>query len=374
MRAMTDNATVYAPLHLFPSEGHLAPFAGAASVVVDEPAQRTLVAWPEGPTLTLSRMSDEEMGSHLQGLRGFIVERGGGEGLAIRALSTLSVYGMTIEPRFDPRGLAMNFVAGLTSATDGLCLLNGGLHDRDGTNLLAAGAATPSAERVALRALVMLTLSFRCLLEQDAGKPTEGEAEELRGELLAWLEAAPGVQAEAERHELELLSSPIGAADGQAITNGVWRAEGAQVLLWALGARAMPAHDAQEHPYEVAKTAGVLGKGVAAVCEAPELRAPDELDAMRRVLLGLHWRLRESRVNPGNVVDFVGFAADNWFGGFDPAGLATADGDLAVGGVALTAADPGALSLAASTAMERHQAINWLIGAHPTYSCVVTPT
>lgn len=371
---MPDNATVYAPIRFFPNEEQLRPLAGDAAVSVDEAAQRATVRWPDGPSLSLSRMPDDRMGQHLSGLRGFILEQGGGDGLAIRALSALSVYGMVVEPGFDDAGRVMAFVAALTGATDGLCLLGGDIVDKTGTSLLAGGVQTPAAARVARRALVLLTLSFRCLLEDDAGTADESEAEALRQKLAAWLERTPDLATEAEAHELQLIEVPLGTVDQRAITNGVWRAEGAQVLLWALGARELPAHDEQEHPYDVARAVGVLGEGPPKLYENLSLRAPESLDWMRRRLLGLHWRLTENRVNPSASVDFREFSEENWFGGFDLEGIGLVEGDLAVGDAPVTQADPSRIALASSTAMERHRAINWLVGAHPIYSRVPTPT
>lgn len=357
---------------MFPSTEQLRPLVGAATAVADAEAQRATITWPAGPSIALSRMPDDQMGQHLSGLRGYILKHGGGEGLVIRALATLSVYGMVVEPGFDEAGRVMDFVAALTGVTDGLCFLDGDLLDASGASLLAR-TPTPSALRVAHRAHVLLTVSFRSLLEQDAGGPDESEAEALRLRLASWFEATQGLVAEAEPHELALIQTPIGSAQEQAIIDGVWRAEGAQLLLWALGVRDLPAHDAQEHPYDVAKDVGVLSEGSPEMHASPTLRPADEVDSMRRRLLALHWRLREFRVNPGSV-DFEKFAANNWFGGFDLQNIPLSGGDLAIGGKAVGSAAPAAVSIATSNAVERHHAINWLIGAHPLYSRVVTPT
>ncbi|MBW2463127.1 MAG: DUF4272 domain-containing protein [Deltaproteobacteria bacterium] len=371
---MPDNATIYSPIRFFPNEEQLRPLVGDTTVSVDEAAQRATVSWPDGPSVSLSRMPDDQMGQHLSGLQGFILEQGGGDGLAIRALSTLSVYGMVVEPGFDDGGRAMAFVAALTGATDGLCLLGGDIVDQTGTSLLAGGAQTPTAARVARRALVLLALSFRALLEDNAGTADESEGEALRQKLATWLERTPDLTTAAEAHELELIKAPLGATDQHAITNGAWCAEGAQVLLWALGARELPAHDEQEHPFDVARAVGVLSDGPPKLYESLSLRIPEDLDWMRRRLLGVHWRLTESRVNPNASVDFRQFSEENWFGGFDLEDIRLVEGDLAIGDAPVTRADPSHVGRASSTAMERHRAINWLVGAHPIYSRVPTPT
>jgi hypothetical protein len=125
----------------------------------------------------------------------------------------------------------------------------------------------------------------------------------------------------------------------------------------------------------VAKAVGFLGDGdTSALFQAPVLRSEEEIDQLRRKLLGIHWRMTEHRVNGPKHVDFLNFAKDNWFGGFDPTGIATANGDLAISGKALTEANPDTVRLATSISSERHIAANWLMGSHPLYSQVVAPT
>ncbi len=369
------NATVYAPLHLMPGAEHLAPFAPGATIEEEPEALRVVLSWP-GLRVVLTRMDDGDMGEHLAGLQGFVRQGGGGEALAIRVLTTLSVYGFVIEPGFDEEGRAMNLVAGLTSATEGLCFLDGQLHDGEGTALLGpdAGAApTPAPERVAARALVLLALAHRGLLEDDAGKPDEAEGEAARGRLAAWVDAEKALTEELEESENELLHTPLGEADPQAIVDAVWGAEGAAVLLWALGARALPPHDVSEHPFAIGKEAGLLGEKHPALIRTAKLRKVDELWHQQRRLLAIHWRLVEQRVSPG-AVDFLGVAKKDFLRGVDLDGIPVVGKDLAVGGKSLAKADPSEIGTTASIATERHRAANWLVGVHPVYSTVVAPT
>jgi hypothetical protein len=50
------------------------------------------------------------------------------------------------------------------------------------------------------------------------------------------------------------------------------------------------------------------------------------------------------------------------------------DGDLAVQGVGASALAQRQLQIVQSIARERHHAANWLLGVHPVYSSVITPT
>ncbi len=371
---MPDHATIYAPLHLFPRAEQLRPFTDdAADATIDSDGEaRATVRWPD-LAITISRMPDAQMGAHLQGLQGYVRAHGGGDGLVGRALATLSVYGFVIEPGFDEAGRAMRLVSGITGATDGLCFLDGELYDATGRAMIAEGDLRPDAARVARRAVVLLATAFRGLLEDDAGGEHEAKAEALRQRLVAWLDAQPGVADEVERGERAGLDAPIGRLHPQQRIDMVWRAEGAVVLLWALRVRGLPPHDVSEHPYEICERIGVL-EALVPELTAPALREPEELDAMRRRLLGLHWRLREHRLSPEGRVDLAAFARDAWFGGFELDDVPLLDGDLAVCGAALAAADDDAVGLAGSIAVERHHAANWLVGEHPVYSRVTTPT
>ncbi len=322
---MADHVTVYATSHGMPPVEAWRGLAPDAEVAQAGASVR--IAWPEA-TVRITRMSDEQMGEHLHELLGYIRQRGGAEGLAIRALGTRSVFGIAIEPGLDRAVRAGLLVTELTAATDGVWLRDGELLDEHGARLLD-GVTRPDAARVARRARVLLAAAVGGTLDPDA-------------------------TAEAEPEEL---------ADGR-----VEGAEGALVLLWALGAGAMPPFD---HPAQPAALWRDLG--AAPLLAAPALRDPAEVEALRRRLLAIHWRLVEQRVHPGRV-DFRGFARTAWFGGFELADLPLVDDDLAIGDTAISQVPPPALRIASSIAIERHRAANWLIGAHPIYSKVATPT
>jgi hypothetical protein len=369
---MPAHATVYAPSRLLPDATHLAPLAPGAQIEVDREASRVTLIWPD-LRVTLTRMDDAEMPAHLTALQGHVRTLGVGEGLATRVLSTLSVYGIVIDPGVDAEGRAMGVVAGITAAADGLCFIDGDLVDRSGRSLLTTRPDVPSPSRIAARALCLLAGSMRALLESDAGKPDQPKAEGVRRELVAWVRNVPEVREELEPHELELLETPLGSAERQAIIDAVWRAEGAQVLLWALGARDLPPHDGQEHPFALAKACHILAPTRPALLSAAR-RSAAEIDALRLQLMAIHWRLVEARTNPGSTVDFRSLSTREFLKGVDLSRVPTMAGDLAVRGAPITKATFPDVGIAGSIALERHHAANWLIGVHPAYSRVVTPT
>jgi hypothetical protein len=372
---MPDNATIYAPIHMLPDERHLAPLAPGAAINVRRDERRIVLAWPD-LRVALTRMDDAAMGAHLMDLQGHVRRSGGGEALAIRVLSTLSVYGIVIEPGFDDEGRAMHLIAGICDATGGLWFREGQFLDGDGAPLLGPEArplACPSRGRVAARALVLLAVAMRGLLDDDAGTPDELKADALRERLVDWLEGHHELAREIEPHEAGVLRAPIGTAPRQAIVNAVWGAEGAAVLLWALRARALPPHDVSEHPYEVADESGVLADERPGVLDATAMRPEEELWREQRRLLAIHWRMMEARLNH-RAADFPALAQKEFLRGVDLAGIPVAEGDLAVDGLPVTKADAAALGRTGSIALERHRAANWLVGVHPVYSHVPTPT
>ena len=369
---MADRASVYAPLRFFPQAEHLAPFCPAAQIVVDAEAEKASITWPD-LSLSLTRMPDEDMARHLQGLQGYVRERGANEALAIRVLSALSVYGISAEPAFDAEQRALGLVVGITQATMGLCYLEGDLLDEYGESLFRNPLKAPSASRVAARALALLAVAMRGLVEEDAGKPDELEAEAFRGRIVAFCDAHQDIAVELEPEEDELLRTPVGKADPQAVVDSVWRAEGAQVLLWALKQRELPGHDAQEHPFKVAKDSGVLLPERPSIFDA-NLRPSEEIDAMRLRLLALHWRMIEARIDPSRAVKFVQMSEKDFLSRADLTGFPLVDEDLAFQGEAVFKLSQSQIQLGQSIARERHHAANWLLGVNPIYSLVVTPT
>jgi hypothetical protein len=367
---MTANCALYVPVDFFPSRAQFEPFLGDGLLELSDFDEVATVTW-KGLTLRLSRMPKSAVADHLQGFIGYARSRGGNDALVTRILHTRAVYGCVIEPAIDDAGRAMKVVAGITNAADGLCFLEEEVYAAGGRPLLSeAPLQPPTAERVRDRAWVLLALSVRGLLEEDAGTPDAAEAEAQRQVLFDWAEST--VPHELEPEERAFLAAPVGTPNRSLVVRAVWRAEGAQVLLWALNARALPRHDAQEHPYTVAREAGVMAQ-VPGALQRPTLRTPAAVELLRKTLLGVHWRLRELGVNQGKV-DFAGYAKRAWFGAFSLEGVPLADGDLSVDGVTLALAKSERVQLARSIAHERHLAANWLIGTHDVYSSVNTPT
>lgn len=370
---MTVQATVYARDTL--------PFAPEALVEVSVGATASregdaiMLRWPDGTFARITPLPDAELASHREELIGHS-ERSGASPSLLEALATVrQVFGVVGDGANAGAHIGA-LVSILVRRGGGWSMLPPGeLFDGEGRPVYGE-TEPPRAERVARRASVLLAVSCRALLEDDAGTPNVGEAETMRRELATW---AQTLDDELEPAERTLLDTPIERLDRRTRTEAVWRGEGAAVLLWALGVRELAAPDVSEHPYELARAVGLLRFEDRALrpelipaMTRPILRSSVELDWMHARLLGLHWRAVEARVLPGRPVDMHAFAADNFFGGMDLSGIALAEGDVAVGGEPITRA-PNA-GLFQSIAVERHIAILWLVGQHTTYSRIEPST
>ncbi|MCA9615539.1 MAG: DUF4272 domain-containing protein [Myxococcales bacterium] len=366
-------ATVYTREPIPLSAETFATLAPGATPSVDGSA--LVMRWPDGTHARIHAMSETELPTHLEGLLGFS-NQAGADATLLEELATIQqAFGFVAEGERAGEHVG-ELIAAVVRRGRGWSLLPPGeLYDPEGRPLYGR-TAPPTAERVSQRALVLLAVACRALLEDDAGTKNESDAEAARQDLATWARA---LDAELEASERQVLGTPIGKLSQRARIDAVWRGEGAAVLLWSLGARELAAPDVSEHPYDLARGVGLLRfeEGVfrPSIVEAltqPRLRSADELDWMYRRLLGLHWRSVELRVNPGRAVDMVAFARDNFFGGMDLTGLPLAEDDVAVDGVPIARArDAG---LFGSIAVERHVAILWLTGQHALYSEIIANT
>lgn len=228
----------------------------------------------------------------------------------------------------------------------------------------------PSAERVAARTLVLLCVVARANIERDAHEEWAPRAVEMALDVLSdnalWDEVEPAERA--------LLEAPLGRLDERALINGTWRAEGLGVLAWGLQKFDLPPID---EPVDVTALTEALGmadaEGAASLLALPQLRPHDDLRRLSEQLFTAHWRLREFDLT-GGPLDLAAFAREAWFGPLEIDGLPLADGDLAIGGLPLVAADPNDVREANSILSERRTAVGWLLGEDELYSEVPIDT
>ena len=229
----------------------------------------------------------------------------------------------------------------------------------------------PTPERVARRALVLTAVAARATLELDA--PEMETPDVHRERLLKWIDEL-GIGDELEPDEWEVLQRPVGRLEQQSFVNAMWRVEGLCVLAWALQRYDLPPDDELVTPPELYQSMGLFKADEAReILEQPNLRPTEELDEMAIHLLMLHWRVRDFSLRP-QPMDFVAFSKKSWLGEFDISRFRIIDNDLAIGDTAIADASPDEVQRVQSLAMERHLAINWLMGDADLYSDTDTST
>jgi hypothetical protein len=228
----------------------------------------------------------------------------------------------------------------------------------------------PTPERVARRALALAAVSNRGLLENEAGQLDDPD--ELRASLEAWIHEI-GIVDELEPEEWKVIQRKVGTLDQQAIVNATWRLEGLGVLLWALGYCELPPYDQLFVPAELFEAVRLYDGEAGEIVRAAQLRSEIEIDAMAEHLLMFHWRMRNFSLRPESM-DFVEFSRNCWIGTFDITNFRVINRDLAIGDQAIADATSDEVGRVHSIAMERHQAINWLLGYSDIYSETDTST
>ena len=333
----------------------------------------------DGPTgevtLQISSMPVDIIAEHLAGLRGYLQQFEQAPIPSTDVDEVVGVIGIVAEPTVDAqvRELLRSVVARhggfvfwggqiYTAETLGLVVDLPGARSEDDQE---RNPVPPTADRVAKRALALAAVICRSFMEQDP------EAAPHLPALSIW--AGVHCEDELEDEERALLSAGHGTLNPQRVSNGTWRSEGLVVLAWALGVGEMPAHDEESDPAAVSEALGLWMDELPEATRSPTVRGAEELAWMKGRLLGLHWRMVDYRVAP-RPVDFAAFSKDCWFGGFDLTGVQLVGDDLAIDGVAISQASPDAVGRTSSVAVERHQAINWLLGYDSVYSEVDTST
>ena len=229
----------------------------------------------------------------------------------------------------------------------------------------------PTPARVAARALVLAVLADRGLTEHERPELLSPEAD--LAVMVNWIEESE-IKEEVEADEWEILQRPIGLLDQQSTINAIWRIEGVAVLAWALGRTELPSYDQLVAPPELFAAIDIYNTEAARELIAnARLRSPEELSKYQVQALMVHWRLRDFQLR-ARAMDFVAFSKNCWIGSFDLSPFRIVEGDLAIGNVAIAHADADLRQACASSAMERHLAINWLHGWSECYSETDTST
>jgi len=213
----------------------------------------------------------------------------------------------------------------------------------------------PDASRVARRFLALMALHVRSQLEYLDDSAIDREHE--RARLLDWIQRG-GFADEFEPNETSP-QVPCGALPPQVAIDDWWRLEGATILAWALGLIRFPLDEPTDAIEALADAAGWPSGVPDHFIAAATLKSNDELRAAQNHQFFWNWRFVDQQVNPRHM-DFAELGRTSRFGRFDPSEYRLIDGDLAIGDVPIARAEPSTVTSFASSARERHQAINWL--------------
>ena len=176
----------------------------------------------------------------------------------------------------------------------------------------------------------------------------------LRGELQAALERLPD------------------AGDDPAVVDAVWRGEALGTLLWSLQLAELPPYD---RPFEPAEVAAIE-------LEAPELRGGEEIELERESARLWHWRARTTGLQAAGAVElperyatFDQLIAATAMRGYEQGLLpAPMRGDFRAYGKVYRHLTPEQHAEAHSIAVERHHALNWLVGEGASWDDVPLDT
>jgi hypothetical protein len=369
---VAKNATVYARLGRQLDPGHwqtLIPAGSDCTIDQDGEGRATTFRW-SGGALTFHRMRDPEVGPHLLGLEGYLRDIGAPAGVIVRALSTQAVYGVVADHEIE-KGVPVELVMNLTQRSEGFCFVaNGAVIDGEGWDLIDE-LQLPDADRVATRALILLAMTYRWVVESSLEDEPDVATEEWE-RLQQWLDDVD-LSGEAEPGETEFLRRGLGTVALDDVAVHAFDAEAAHTLIWALDEFSFPTLAPRRMPANLCFMFRVPGVGPFTPGRPPALRPAAEIDRLWRQTQAVHWRLADQGLRPRQF-DFAHWAEDTWFGAVDLSGLELIDGDLAIGGTSISSLDETRLWWLTRQVTEQHRALNWLIGAHPRYRSVSTPT
>jgi hypothetical protein len=225
-------------------------------------------------------------------------------------------------------------------------------HGFDGPRIPHAGARRPSRADTRRAALPRA-------LGSSAQEPA---ARELWDRVRAWM-ARLGLEPSWQPSEARAFRTPLGALAPALRTELTWCAVELSVIAWGLRRAALPGLDALVDPFELTDAVGLLDDDALSWLPSNGLRPAAERKALREWMYAVHVRLAQARRDPAPRTELAAWVPRRWLAllGLE-ASRCFAAGDLALGGVTLSAA-PGELRATSETAARhRHLASIWLAG------------
>ena len=227
----------------------------------------------------------------------------------------------------------------------------------------------PTQQRVAQRAIILTILAYRGRLEPQRHDSATMDSWAKTKDWFSTLD----INHELEPEEAQLFDAPLGTISPKQAINSGWRTEGAGVLAWALKCYQLPKLDESSNLNQIGKGLGILYPLETTALHTSKLRTVEELEHYGSTALTIHWRLRQFGLQP-EAIDFKEFVRGAAWGPLSLNGVNLSKKDLAIQNTTISRADKLVVRQVQSIAMERHQAINWLMGWHELYSEVDTGT
>jgi Domain of unknown function (DUF4272) len=224
-------------------------------------------------------------------------------------------------------------------------------------------------EEVAWRALALVALTYRVSMDSLARTDPHQKSrwDEILTQLRDWV-SQQGIEPHLSPTEREALNQRLGRIDDDTLFDLSWRLQALVAVLWALnGVEPMPSY-AESYPADALQPLLPFGRPVGEFLATVRLRAEEELVAERHRAEFWNWRaqtdvLRRRGAKPpaGQTYDAIlARAAES--AREDGIVPEVRQGDVVCQGVPYSGLSQEAFADAASTAQERHFALNWICG------------
>jgi Domain of unknown function (DUF4272) len=222
----------------------------------------------------------------------------------------------------------------------------------------------PEPAEVARRILVLSALCSRLRVELAE----DGRPEAVRG-ISDWLRGHD-LHESASLAELKLINTPLRKVARDDVKQYSWRTEACGILVWAVGRlRAIPAWDALVPPDMLVDALADAHGDPRAFVRQTRLRPDAEIEAVRETATLWHWRTRmDGRAARQLIAETAHHAHAGGAIG------APIDGDFPALGRAFRELDEREARTVRSLAVERHHALNWIMGHSPGADWESTPT
>jgi hypothetical protein len=223
-------------------------------------------------------------------------------------------------------------------------------------------------DEVAWRALALVALTYRVSVDSLARTDPQKKSRwnEILTQLRAWV-SEQGIDTRLSPTERDALAQPLGKIDDDTLFDLSWRLQALVAVLWALNVvEPMPTY-AESYAADELQPRLPFGRPVDEFLASVRLRAEEELVAERHRAEFWNWRARTDllrrRAKPpaGQTYDAILVRAAE---SAREDGIVTEvhDGDVVCRAVPYFALSQEEFADAASTAQERHFALNWTCG------------